>query len=450
MTEVDHVFYRSQRKRLALIKKGKGIYLYDKDEKRYIDGSSGALISNIGHCIAPVIKSMQEQAEQIEFVHGTMFKSEKAIGLASRIIDMCPGNLDKVYLVSGGSEATETAMKMARSYQVARGHEQKSIIIARWQSYHGATIGALSMSGRTMSRKLYQPYMLDFPHISPAYCYRCPYGEQAERCSYACAWELEAAINQVGAEYVAAFIAEPIVGATLTAASPPPQYFSIIRKICDKYDVLFIADEIMTGFGRTGKNFGVEHWDVVPDILVSGKGLGAGYYPIGAAICTDRVFDAFQEVLGKFVHGFTYQGNPLAAAVALSVLDYIRENELVKHVAQAGEYLMERLSELYRFDFVGDVRGKGFMAGIELVRDKKTKVPFPPEKKITKRVAEASWKRGLIIYPDESNGQVEGVAGDGFMVAPPFITTKEEIDEIIAILGDSLEEVNQEIRSEQS
>lgn len=450
MTEVDHIFYRSQRKKLALIKNGEGIYLYDKEGKRYIDGSSGALISNIGHCRAPVVKAMHDQAKQIEFVHGTMFKSEKAIELAGRIMDICPGNLDKVYLVSGGSEATETAMKIARSYQIAQGNGQKSVIIARWQSYHGATIGALSMSGRTMSRKLYQPYMLDFPHISPAYCYRCPYGEQAERCNYRCAWELEAAINQVGAEYVAAFIAEPIVGATLTAASPPYQYFSIIRQICDRYDVLFIADEVMTGFGRTGKNFGIEHWDVIPDILVSGKGLGAGYYPIGAAICTDKVFDSFQEILGKFVHGFTYQGNPLAAAVALSVLDYIRENELVKHVAQAGEYLMNKLSEFYRLDFVGDVRGKGFMTGIELVKNKKTKEPFPVEKKITKRVAEAAWKRGLIIYPDESNGQVQGTAGDGFMVAPPFITTKAEIDEIIEILGDSLEEVSREIRSDQT
>jgi adenosylmethionine-8-amino-7-oxononanoate aminotransferase len=445
MTEVDHVFYRSQRKKLALIKNGKGIYLYDKDGKRYIDGSSGALISNIGHCIDPVIKAMHEQAEQIEFVHGTMFKSEKAIELAGRIIDVCPGNLDKVYLVSGGSEAIETALKMARSYHVAQGNEQKSIVISRWQSYHGATIGALSMSGRTMSRKLYQPYMLDFPHISPAYCYRCPYGELPEGCSYGCAWELEAAINQVGAEYVAAFIAEPIVGATLTAAPPPPRYFSIIRQICDKYNILFIADEVMTAFGRTGKNFGIEHWDVVPDILVTGKGLGAGYYPIGAAICTDKVFEAFQEILGKFVHGFTYQGNPLAAAVALSVLDFIAENKLVEHVAEAGAYLIDKLSGFSRYDFVGDIRGKGFMTGIELVKDKQTKEPFLPEKKVTKKVVEAAWKRGLIIYPDDSNGQVQGVAGDGFMVAPPFITAKEEIDEIVSILGESLEEVGRNI-----
>jgi adenosylmethionine-8-amino-7-oxononanoate aminotransferase len=441
MAQNDHVFYRSQRKKLALIDSGKGIYLYDKDGKRYIDGSSGALISNIGHTISSVIKAMEKQAKKVEFVHGTMFKSEKAIELASRIIDLCPGDLDKVYLVSGGSEAIETALKMARSYHVARGKTQKSVIVARWQSYHGATIGALSMSGRTMSRRLYQPYLLDFLHISPAYCYRCPYGQQPNDCDCPCAWELEAAINQVGAEYIAAFIAEPIVGATLTAASPPPQYFPIIRQICDKYDILFIADEVMTGFGRTGRNFCIEHWGVVPDILVSGKGLGAGYYPLGAAICTGNVFAAFQETLGKFNHGFTYQGNPLAAAVGLSVLDYINDNHLVEHVALEGEYLLEKLAGLSRFDLVGDVRGKGFMTGIELVKDNLTKKPFLPEEKITRRVAEAAWARGLIVYPDESNGQIQGVSGDGFMVAPPFITTKEEVDEIVRILEESLDEV---------
>lgn len=448
MAQVDHVFYRSQRKKLPLIDRGEGIYLYDKDGRKYIDGSSGALISNIGHCIAPVLKAIRDQAEKIEFVHGTIFKSEKAIKLAHRIIEMSPKNLDKVYLVSGGSEATETALKMARSYHLARGNEQKYIVVSRWQSYHGATIGALSMSGRTISRKIYQPYMLDFPHIPPAYCYRCPYGKEQETCGYDCAWELERTINQIGAEYISAFIAEPIVGASLMAAPPPAEYFSIIRQICDKYDVLFIADEVMTSFGRTGKNFGIEHYGVTPDIIATGKGLGAGYYPVAAAICTDKVFQQFQEKLGKFVHGFTYQGNPLAAAAALSVIDFIKENNLVSYVARTGEYLMERLSSLYQFDFVGDIRGKGFMTGLELIKDKKTKKPFPVEKGITKLVAETAWKKGLIIYPATSYGQVQGVAGDGFMVAPPFITTKEQIDEIIDVLHQTLEEVYKEIRTD--
>ncbi len=441
----DHVFYRSQRKRLPFIDRGEGIYFYDKDGMKYIDASSGALISNIGHSLAPIVEAMRKQAEKVEFVHGTMFKSEPAIKLAHDLVEMCPGNLDRVYLVSGGSEASETALKMARSYHVARGHEQKYAVISRWQSYHGSTMGALSMSGRTPIRKIYQPLLLDFPHIPPAYCYRCPYGKELETCSYECAWELERTINQIGAEYISAFIAEPVVGATLGAVPAPPEYFSIVREICDKYDVLFIADEVMTGFGRTGKNLGIEHWGVTPDIIVGGKGLGAGYFPIGVAICTDKVFQPFQEILGSFAHGFTYQGNPLAAAVALRVISFIKENNLVSYVAGMGEYLMERLSSLYRFDFVGDIRGKGFMRGVELVKDKGTKEPFPPERGITRLVAEIAWKRGLILYP-ASGGQVHGVAGDAFMVAPPFITTEEQIDEIIHLLDGTLEEVHKEIR----
>lgn len=448
MNRVDHVFYRSQRKKLSLIDRGEGIYLYTKDGKRYIDGTSGALISNIGHCIPSVVDAMRRQAEKIEFVHGTMFKSEPCIKLADDIIKMCPGNLDKVYLVSGGTEACETALKMARSYHVARGNKQKYLVISRWQSYHGATIGALSMSGRTLSRKIYQPYLLEFPHIPPAYCYRCPYAKELETCGYDCAWELERTINQVGQEYISAFIAEPIVGATLCAVPAPPEYFSKIRQICDRYDILFIADEIMTSFGRTGKNFGIEHWNVTPDILVGGKGLGAGYFPIGVTICTDKVFYQFQEKLGTFVHGFTYQGNPLAAAVAQSVIDFIKENDLVSYVASMEEYLMERLKVFCNFDFVGDVRGKGFMMGIELVKDKATKEPFPVEKGLTRRVVEAAWKKGLIIYPASSNGQVQGIAGDAFMVAPPFVSSKEQIDEIVNILGRVLHEVHKEVGSE--
>jgi adenosylmethionine-8-amino-7-oxononanoate aminotransferase len=444
---VDHVFYRSQRKRLPLIDRGEGIYFYDMDGKRYIDGSSGALVSNIGHSMVPIVEAMRRQAEKIEFVHGTMFKSEPAIKLAHDLIEMCPGSLDKVYFVSGGSEACETALKMARSYHVGRGNGQKYIVISRWQSYHGATIGALSMTGRTSLRKIYQPLLLDFPHIPPAYCYRCPYGKEQEACSSECAWELERTIKQVGAEYISAFMAEPIVGATLGAVSAPPEYFSIVRQICDRYDVLFIADEVMTGFGRTGKNFGIEHWEVTPDIIVGGKGLGAGYFPIGVAICTDKVFQPFQETLGSFTHGFTYQGNPLAAAVALSVVDFIKENDLVAHVARMGEYLMERLSGMYRFDFVGDVRGRGFMTAVELVKDKGTKEPFPREREITRLVTETAWKRGLILYP-ASGGQVQGVAGDAFMVAPPFIATQEQLDEIIDILDQMLEEVHKEIRAD--
>jgi adenosylmethionine-8-amino-7-oxononanoate aminotransferase len=446
MSQDDHVFYRSQRKELPLIDRGEGIYLYTKDGKRYIDGTSGALISNIGHGQSTVIDAMEKQARQIEFVHGTMFKSEASIALADEIIRMCPGDLNKVYFVSGGTEAVETAMKMARSYHSARGNKQKYLVISRWQSYHGATMGALSMSGRTASRKLYQPYLLDFPHISPAYCYRCPYNKELNTCAYECAWELEKTINQIGEEYISAFIAEPVVGATLCSVPAPPDYFSIIREICDKHDVLFIADEVMTSFGRTGKNFGMEHWDVVPDILVGGKGLGAGYSPMGMVVCTGRVFQVFQDKLGKFVHGFTYQGNPLGAATALSVMEFIRSRNLVDYVAEMGKYLYKKLIGLYRYDFVGDVRGLGFMLGVEMVKDTETKEPYPVELGLTSKIVKAAWNKGLIIYPSSSNGQVQGVAGDGFMVAPPYITTREQLDEIVAILEQTLDKVGAELK----
>lgn len=446
MIQDDHVFYRSQRKELPLIDRGEGIFLYTQDGKRYIDGTSGALISNIGHSQPSVIDAMCKQARQIEFVHGTMFKSEASIALAEEIIKMCPGGLDKVYFVSGGTEAIETALKMARSYHVARGNKQKYLVISRWQSYHGATMGALSMSGRTASRKIYQPYLLDFPHIPPAYCYRCPYNKDLNSCGYECAWELEKTITQIGEEFISAFIAEPVVGATLCSVPAPPDYFSIIRDICDKHDVLFIADEVMTSFGRTGKNFGMDHWGVVPDILVGGKGLGAGYFPMGMIICTDRVFQQFQEKLGKFVHGFTYQGNPLGAAAALSVLEFIHSNHLISRVADIGEYLLKKMMGLTRFDFVGDVRGLGFMLGVELVKDTKTKEPYPVELGLTNNIVKTAWDKGLIIYPSSSNGQIQGVAGDGFMVAPPFITTQDQIDEIIDILEQTLDEVKVELK----
>jgi len=441
----DHVFYRSQRKRLPFIEKGKGIYLYDKEGKKYIDASSGPLTSSVGHSMPSIVEAMRRQAERIEFVHGNMFSSKGLVELAQRMIEISPGNSDKAYFVSGGSEANETALKMARSYHVARGQKQKYVVISRWQSYHGSTMGALSMSGRTSSRQIYQPLLLNFPHISPAYCYRCPYRKEQKTCNYECAWELERIINRIGAEYISAFIAEPIVGATLGAVPAPTKYFSIIRQICDKYNVLFIADEVMSGFGRTGKNFGIEHWNVTPDIITGGKGLGAGYFPLGVVICTDKVFLPFQEKLGEFIHGFTYQGNPLAAAVGLSVIDFIIKNNLVSYVARMGEYLMERLSDLYKFDFVGDIRGKGFMIGVELVKDKKTKEPFSQEKEITKLVLQTAWRKGLILYPILSGKHAQGEAGDGFMIAPPFTTTKEQIDEIIGLLHQTLEEVSKKI-----
>jgi len=443
--EEDHVFDRAPARKLPLIQRGEGIYLIDSEGKKYIDGSSGALISNVGHAMPEVIESIVEQMKRVEFVHGTHFTSESIKELAREIAQMAAGDLNRVYFVSGGSEAVETAMKMARGYHVIRGNVQKYKIISRWQSYHGATLGALSLSGRTGSRKLYTPLLLDFPHIVPAYCYRCPFDKDGESCRFECARDLERVINQEGPEYIAAFIAEPVVGATLGAVPAPEGYFNIIREICDRYDILFIADEVMTSFGRTGKNFGMDHYGVIPDLLVGAKGLGAGYFPLGMVVVKDDIFKTYKEGPGKFNHGFTYQGNPLAGAAGLSVLRFIKRHNLISHVEETGRYLMDGLLHFKKYRIVGDVRGKGFMNGIEIVKDKETKVPFDVNINANRKIFEKAFSRGLILYPPDNTGNVDGVKGNAFLVAPPLMTTRQQIDVILNILDETVKEVDKEL-----
>jgi adenosylmethionine-8-amino-7-oxononanoate aminotransferase len=441
----DHVFNRAPARTLPLIQRGEGIYLIDSAGKKYIDGSSGALISNVGHATSEVIESIVDQMRKVEFVHGTHFTSESIRKLAGEITKMAAESLSRVYFVSGGSEAVETAMKMARGYHVIRGNVQKYKIVSRWQSYHGATLGALSLSGRTGSRKLYTPLLLDFPHIVPAYCYRCPLDKVYGSCQIDCARDLERVINQEGPEYIAAFIAEPVVGATLGAVPAPEGYFNMIREICDRYDVLFIADEVMTSFGRTGKNFGMDHYGVIPDLLVGAKGLGAGYFPLGMVVVKDEIFKTYRDGPGKFNHGFTYQGNPLAGAAGLSVLQFIKKHHLISHVEETGKYLMGELLHFKKYRIVGDVRGKGFMTGVEIVRDKETKVPFDVNMNVNRRVFENAFGKGLILYPPDSTGNIDGVKGNAFLVAPPLMTTREEIDGILNILDETLKEVDKEL-----
>jgi len=443
--EKNYVFDRAPASKLPLIERGEGIYLFDSLGKRYIDGSSGALISNIGHAMGAVTEAIVEQMRKVEFVHGTQFTSESIKGLAKEIAQMTPGNLNHVYFVSGGSEAIETAIKMARGYHVIRGNLQKYKIISRWHSYHGATLGALSLSGRPGFRKLYAPLLLDFPHIVPAYCYRCPYNKNYGGCQIDCARDLERIIKFEGPEYIAAFIAEPIVGATIGAVPAPEGYFKIIREICDRYDILFIADEVMTSFGRTGKNFGMDHWQIVPDLLVGSKGLGAGYFPIGIVVAKEEVYNTYKDGPGKFNHGFTYQGNPLAGTVGLSVLNFIKKNNLILHVEETEKYLIEGLSHLKSYRIVGDVRGKGFMTAFELVRDKETKVPFDPNLNVNSKIINKAFAKGLILYPPGNTGNADGISGNAVLVAPPLITSREQINEILNILDETIKEVDKEL-----
>lgn len=440
----DHIFHRNLRKEYPVVDRGTGIYLFDRQGKKYIDGSGGAAVVGIGHGVKEITEAMIRQAEKVSFAHSSQFTSQAALDLAEKLVQLAPPGLSRVYFLSGGSEAVETAIKMARQYQVERGKPQKYKVISRWTSYHGNTLGALALSGHTGRRNYYQPLIQHTPHIQPAYCYRCPFGLHPTNCALPCAQDLERTILYEGPESVSAFIAEPIVGATAGALVPPAGYFQKIRAICDLYDILFIADEVMTGIGRTGKNFGIDHWQVTPDIIVVGKGLSSGYTPIAAVIVKEELHRVIKEGSGAFVHGHTYSQNPLSCAIACAVLDYLHQHELISRSAQRGEYFLKVLASLLSHEIVGDVRGKGLFAGIEFVKDKNSKEPFPPQMKLNALLAHKAFEKGLITYP--GGGGADGIKGDHLLLAPPFIITEEEIDCIVSILEQTISEVSRKIK----
>lgn len=440
----DHVFYRNLKRDYPIIERGEGIYLFDRQGKRYIDGSGGAAVVGIGHGVKEITEAMVRQAQKVSFAHSSQFTSQAAIDLAEKLVRLAPPGLSRVYFLSGGSEAVETAIKMARQYQVERGKPQKFKVISRWTSYHGNTLGALALSGHTGRRNYYLPLLQHTPHIQPAYCYRCPFGRKPENCALECAQDLEKTILYEGPESISAFIAEPIVGATAGVLVPPDGYFQKIREICDRYDVLFIADEVMTGIGRTGKNFGIDHWQVTPDMIVVGKGLSSGYTPIGAVIVKEEIHRTIKEGSGAFIHGHTYSQNPLSCAIACAVLDYLLHHDLISRSAKMGEYFLRLLSSLLDHELVGDIRGKGLFAGIEFVKDKKTKEPFPPQMRLNNLIANIAFEKGLIVYP--GGGGADGIKGDHLLLAPPFIISAEEIEQIINLLKQTLRAVSREIK----
>lgn len=426
---------------LLKLVRGEGIYVWDEAGNRYIDGSSGPICVNIGYGVREVWEAAMKQFERLPFAHSFHHSVEVVVKCAEKLAEFTPPSLTRVFFCCGGSEATESAAKMARQYHLERGEWSRYKVIARWQSYHGNTLGALSMSGNIQRRRLYVPMLLDFPHIPPAYCYRCWFDKTPESCDLQCAWALETAIKAVGPEYVSAFIAEPVVGATLGTVPAPEDYFKIIREICDRYGVLFIADEVMTGFGRTGRRFALEHYGVEPDIMAVAKGLSSGYIPLGAAVASERVYEAFKK---PFFHGHTYTGHPVACAVGLAVMEYIERHNLVERAAEMGRHLLKGLQDLYDYGIVGDVRGLGLFAGIEFVSDRESKRPFSPEKRVHQRVYEACLRNGLLIYP--GSGTVDGVRGDHIQVAPPLIVSHGEVDEIVDRLYRSIGEVERETR----
>lgn len=414
-----------------------GVWIYDKSGKKYLDASSGAVVVGIGHGVPEIIEVIKEQADRISYSYSVQFTNEPLENLAKELADFAPGDLSHVFFSSGGSEAIETAFKIARDYFLSTGKPSKSKIIARWHSYHGNTIGALSATGNIARRRPYSPYLLDFPRIAPPYCYRCFLGKTFPDCHLACADELERTIIQEGPEQVAAFIAEPVSGSSAPGMAAPDGYYDRIREICDKYDVLFIVDEVLSGMGRTGKNFAIDHWNVVPDILVAAKGLTCGYAPLGATVVRRKIHSAIWERRDEYPHGFTYGGNPMSCAIGLAVLRYIKTHNLVERSAIMGAYLLEQLKkELGDFPIVGDISGRGLLAGVEFVQDRKTREPFPKSAGISSKVVASAFEDGVLVLG--GGGQANGIDGDCIEIAPPFISSYENIDLIVRTLKNAI------------
>ncbi|MEE4166341.1 MAG: aminotransferase class III-fold pyridoxal phosphate-dependent enzyme [Desulfocapsaceae bacterium] len=443
-SEFNPLFYQTNTC-TPIVSHAKGIYIWDDSGKKYIDGSSGAIICNIGHGNQSVIAAIKQQAESTFFTYRTQFENVPAVRLAQRLVEHMSPGLDRVFYVSGGSEAVESAVKLCRSYYCARKQEGKHIFISRSPSYHGSTLGALALTSYAPLEIPYRPLLKSCPKIPAPYCYRCHYGKTYPSCNLACAHALEQEIIEQGADNVAGFIAEPIGGASTGALVPPDDYFSVIRDICDRHDVLLIFDEVMTGFGRTGKLFAHEHWRVIPDIMALSKGMASGYYPLGAVVTSGKIVDSVLSA-GGFPHGHTYAGNPMACAVGLAVLDEIINNRLSANAETMGRHLKSGLRKLAeKYEIIGEVRGAGLLTAIELVQDKSNRTPYGPELAAGSMLTKAAFSQGLIIYPRRS---VNGLKGDHVLIAPPIIISKTQVNDLLTILDESLKNIEQLLKKE--
>ncbi|HDR9499298.1 aspartate aminotransferase family protein [Burkholderia cepacia] len=433
------VFHRAPRATLPVAVAGDGIEIIDSTGKRYIDACGGAAVSCLGHSNQRVIDAIKRQAQQLAYAHTSFFTTDVAEELADRLVEAAPAGLEHVYFVSGGSEAVEAALKLARQYFVEKGEPQRRHFIARRQSYHGNTLGALAIGGNAWRREPFLPLLIEAHHVSPCFAYRDQLaGETDEAYAQRLADELEQKIVELGADNVAAFVAETVVGATAGAVPPVRTYLKKIRAVCDKYGVLLILDEIMSGMGRTGYLYACDEDGVAPDLLTIAKGLGAGYQPIGATLVSDRIYRTIVDGSGFFQHGHTYLGHATACAAALEVQRVIAEEKLLDNVKARGEQLRASLREHYgAHPHVGDVRGRGLFVGVELVRDRDTKATFDPALKLHAAVKREAMQRGLMVYP--MGGTIDGVHGDHILVAPPFICTAQQIDTIVERLSGAID-----------
>ena len=438
---MGQVFHRNPKHKYPVATGGDGPYVIDKYGKRYLDASSGAAVSCLGHSDREVIEAIKAQLDTLPFAHSSFFTNKPMEGLSCELIEDAPDGIERVYFCSGGSEAVEGALKLARQYFIETGQPQRSHIIARRQSYHGNTLGALAAGGNLWRRKQFEPLLFDVSHVSPCYAYRgklegesdAAYGQRLVR-------ELEEEVRRLGADKVIAFIAETVGGATLGCVTPVPGYFKGVREVCDKYGMLLILDEVMCGMGRCGTLYACEQEGVVPDLICIGKGLGAGYQPIGALMASGKIYDAVVNGSGFFQHGHTYTGHAAACAGALAVQRAIKKRGLLEQVKNLGKSLEERLLERFSgHPHVGDIRGRGLFWAMEFVADRATKSPFDAKLKVAARLKLQALENGLMCYP--MGGTLDGVSGDHVVLAPPYIITEAQLDEIVDKLSRSIEQV---------
>ncbi len=444
-----HAVHRDWDRTFPVITRAEGIYLYDQDGRKYIDGSGGSsVVTSIGHGVMEVVEAMYEQAKQFSFYPAHAFTNDKFLELSDLVVSLAPGDLkdnSRVWVTCTGTDATDDAVRLARQYWVESGKPSKYQVITRWQAFHGNTISVAGYSGITGRRRTFQPMFVDSPHIPPAFCYRCPFEKTYPECNLLCARSLETSIRQQGPENVAAFIAEPVVGAALGCVPAPEGYFQKIREICDRYEVLFIADEVMTGWGRTGSLWGIQHWNVTPDIVATAKGMTAGYTPLSAIIARDSIWAVLEKNHSPFKAGHTLNANAVSCAGALVVIRYMLDHLLADNACQRGEQALQGLGALMeKHSILGDVRGKGLMYGFELVADQETKRPFPPSQRLSVALENAALKRGLITYP--CTGTIDGTLGDMMLMAPPLVISPSQINDILNILDDSLDEVEKDLK----
>lgn len=427
MATVTGLFSRNFKKTFPIAVRGEGCWIIAGDGRRYLDASGQAAVVSIGHGVPEIGQAMAEQSSQIAFAHTSQFHTAPAEKLASRLLALAPANFrngGRVYFTSGGSEATETAIKLVRQFQLETGQPKRYRVLSRQQSYHGSTLGAMSVSGNVARRAPYAPLIPDWGHIAPCFCYHCPFEKTFPSCELACADDLQVHLSKDVDKQAAAFIFEPVVGATLGAAVPPDGYAARIAEICRKHNILLVADEVMAGMGRTGKPFAVQHWGIEPDIILVGKGVASGYAPLGAVLVSARVVEAFERGSGAFMHGFTYQAHPVCTAAGNAVLDYVESHRLFDRVPPAGKILRETLASLESHPHVGAIRGLGLLLGVEFVKDKSTREPFAKAENIAERIRQAAVAEGVLTYPTQ--GCVDGQRGDHLLLAPPFTISPDE------------------------